>query len=337
MMSPMLIGTIILTLGWIWSLRWIAQWVTAGMRNELNTLARTLDETRKMLIDTQRDVNHLQQNQVPNYSHQLRDLLAWRQQCETILEQFNRCQEQTQVKIRNVDAMCQTLDRDLDRLEQSHHQHRQNLSVVTDVVRKMKTGSVSHLQTEVDALKDLIRATPRGEVKRPSSVERKSSSPSKSLGVKTIETFLTQNNIHFETEWKFPGLRHKRELKSDFYTQDPVSIIEYDGHSAHFNDPRQKLRDRKKNSYFRENNIPILRIAGEVNPDVLADWFVKVRDGINLGFNPESGFVPHLFWVHGEDYVTLNREFGLYHDDDDKGLPLRLNGLGKPGLYTAEI
>lgn len=51
--------------------------------------------------------------------------------------------------------------------------------------------------------------------------------------------------------------------------KNPANVyfaVELDGHESHKNDERTKINDEFKNRVFRENNIPLLHLGGDVNP-----------------------------------------------------------------------
>lgn len=90
---------------------------------------------------------------------------------------------------------------------------------------------------------------------------------------KIISTFLTQNNISFVPQYPFPDCRSKYVLKFDFALVDENDqvkhLIEYDG-KQHF-EPIDyfggvegfkdlQKRDKIKNQYCIDNNIPLLRL-----------------------------------------------------------------------------
>lgn len=88
-----------------------------------------------------------------------------------------------------------------------------------------------------------------------------------------ISLYLDKINIKYEKYKKFDGLIYKNGLNFDFYLSDLNLLIEYDG-EHHFEvvdyskDPDTnmnkfeltKLRDKIKNDWASENNIPLLRI-----------------------------------------------------------------------------
>lgn len=106
----------------------------------------------------------------------------------------------------------------------------------------------------------------------------------KSKGELYIFNILKTNNIKFITEKKFKDCFHKKELRFDFYLIDYNICIEYDG-IQHFKpseifggDEGYKSlikRDKIKNNYCEENNIPLIRIA--YNEDI----FFKLKEELN--------------------------------------------------------
>lgn len=96
----------------------------------------------------------------------------------------------------------------------------------------------------------------------------------KSKGEFTIAKILTENNINFKREFKFLDLKDKGYLKFDFAIFDDsdnlLYLIEYDG-IQHFKANERgwnttehllniQRRDRLKDEYCQNNNIPLIRI-----------------------------------------------------------------------------
>lgn len=94
-----------------------------------------------------------------------------------------------------------------------------------------------------------------------------------SKGEKFIEDYLTNQNISFATQVKFNDCRHKNTLPFDFgivnNDKKIIALIEFDG-KQHFEPVKawggkerlkqNQLRDKIKNDYCKEQNIPLLRI-----------------------------------------------------------------------------
>lgn len=93
-----------------------------------------------------------------------------------------------------------------------------------------------------------------------------------SKGATKINNYLEDNNIDFDLEYSFDDLKARGKLKFDFAIKDNdelLFLIEYDG-EQHFNTIKyfeehepfriRKYRDRIKNSYCFNNDIPLLRI-----------------------------------------------------------------------------
>ncbi len=85
---------------------------------------------------------------------------------------------------------------------------------------------------------------------------------------KKINTTLTELNVKFETQKKFPTCKYINELPFDFYINknDKEFVIEYDGR-FHFEPifstedlKLQKIRDNIKTKFCIDNNIILLRI-----------------------------------------------------------------------------
>lgn len=99
---------------------------------------------------------------------------------------------------------------------------------------------------------------------------------SNSLSERIIQDYLIENNIKYETEVKFEGLKYKMSLRFDFkiYTKDSFILLEYDG-IQHFKPvdywrgeeglEERKIKDNIKNSFCEENNIDLYRISYEDN------------------------------------------------------------------------
>lgn len=97
---------------------------------------------------------------------------------------------------------------------------------------------------------------------------------SASKGEAVIIKFLSENNIEFITQHKFPDCKNKRPLPFDFYLPGLNICIEYDG-MGHYKvinrskDSEYNLsryiqiikHDKIKNDYCIENNIKLIRIS----------------------------------------------------------------------------
>jgi hypothetical protein len=94
-----------------------------------------------------------------------------------------------------------------------------------------------------------------------------------SKGEAAIAKYLNQLKIKFYDYHGFPGLVHKNALKYDFYLYELNLLIEFDG-EHHFkvinrskdmcknieNFEQIKIRDKIKDKWALDNNIPLLRI-----------------------------------------------------------------------------
>lgn len=89
-----------------------------------------------------------------------------------------------------------------------------------------------------------------------------------SKGEMLVSKILKKNNIHFEREKRFEGMKHRSYLRLDFYLPEYRIGIEYDG-EQHFKEvsiwggkeglENTKWRDGIKDEYCRNNNIILLR------------------------------------------------------------------------------
>jgi very-short-patch-repair endonuclease len=107
-----------------------------------------------------------------------------------------------------------------------------------------------------------------------------------SRGNMRVSQYLTNNDIKFESEKKFPGMRYKQSLFLDFYLPDSNLAIEFDGRQ-HFEVvdvfggkeefEKIQIRDRIKNEFCRETGIHLLRIRyDEINDtEKLIESFVN--------------------------------------------------------------
>ena len=101
-----------------------------------------------------------------------------------------------------------------------------------------------------------------------------------------IQQFLENNEIEFEQHKTFEDCKDTRELSFDFYLPEYNLLIEYDG-KQHFEPieffggktefEKQLRRDKIKNRYAAENNIPLLRIPYTVEGEAIAE---EVRNKI---------------------------------------------------------
>lgn len=96
-----------------------------------------------------------------------------------------------------------------------------------------------------------------------------------SQGEIRVSKYLSNNDIKFESEKKFLGMRYKQSLFLDFYLSNFNLAIEFDG-IQHFRPVERfggqtefedtQLRDRIKNEFCQENGISLLRIRyDEIN------------------------------------------------------------------------
>ena len=93
-----------------------------------------------------------------------------------------------------------------------------------------------------------------------------------SKGENRIAKYLSSKNIKYTKNKIFKTLKHKSYLKPDFYLEDLILLIEYDGEGHYFacfgSTPEEKQqrfedcqrRDKIKNEWALKNNIPLLRI-----------------------------------------------------------------------------
>ena len=93
-----------------------------------------------------------------------------------------------------------------------------------------------------------------------------------SKGENRVAKYLSENNISFIPQKTFKTLRDINPLFPDFYLDDLILLIEYDGHGHYIpcfgSTPEEKQkhledtqrRDKVKNEWAKANNIPLLRI-----------------------------------------------------------------------------
>ena len=107
-----------------------------------------------------------------------------------------------------------------------------------------------------------------------------------SKGEKEIRNILNENNIKFESQKIFDKCKYKRKLPFDFYLPDYNICIEYDG-KQHYKPidyfggekelEKNKIRDKIKNNYCKNNNIKLLRIKYNDNDNIID----KIKNIIN--------------------------------------------------------
>lgn len=95
-----------------------------------------------------------------------------------------------------------------------------------------------------------------------------------SKGEKFIKSYLINNNIKFEREKTFAGLRDKKLLRFDFYLPDYNLCIEFDG-IQHYKAQtwmggedkfkKQQYHDKLKNEFCKKHDIKLLRISYRYN------------------------------------------------------------------------
>lgn len=109
----------------------------------------------------------------------------------------------------------------------------------------------------------------------------------KSSGEKEIKCFLQKQGIIYYTEYSFNNCREKKPLRFDFYLPEigpNGACIEFDG-VQHYIESRlysksitletRQRRDRIKNEYCKNNNIPLLRIPywdQDNIESILSEW-----------------------------------------------------------------
>lgn len=97
-----------------------------------------------------------------------------------------------------------------------------------------------------------------------------------SQGEKFIQNWLDKNNIKYESQKKFKGLKDKALLSYDFYLPNQKVLIEYQGaqhyESIRFNGSRkksnlqkQKFHDKLKEDYAKEHGYKLLQIYYKIN------------------------------------------------------------------------
>ena len=97
-----------------------------------------------------------------------------------------------------------------------------------------------------------------------------------SHGERKVANILRKLEIKYEREKTFPTLRDKALLPIDFWLPDLRIIIEFDG-EQHYRERSRGIykgklksiqrRDRIKDKWAKERNIPMLRIKWDENPD----------------------------------------------------------------------
>ena len=95
-----------------------------------------------------------------------------------------------------------------------------------------------------------------------------------SLGERKITKILTDNNIIYIPQHKFPDCKYIKPLSFDFYLPIENLCIEYDGKQhyepiKHFGGEESfketQIRDKIKTNYCKENNIHLIRIRYDEN------------------------------------------------------------------------
>lgn len=90
------------------------------------------------------------------------------------------------------------------------------------------------------------------------------------MGERCTRHFLNNNNVTYESQYKFQDCVYKNKLIFDFYLPNHNILIEYDGQQHHNFDnffhkdyesfEEQQLRDRIKDNYCYVNKIKLIRI-----------------------------------------------------------------------------
>jgi very-short-patch-repair endonuclease len=104
-----------------------------------------------------------------------------------------------------------------------------------------------------------------------------------SNGEKEVRLLLRKSRIKFEPQHRFDDCRHINPLPFDFYIPKYNLCIEYDGRQHYEPIPyfggeeafeKNQLRDKIKNNYCKDNNIPLIRIRYDENVEE------KVNEGL---------------------------------------------------------
>lgn len=104
-----------------------------------------------------------------------------------------------------------------------------------------------------------------------------------SIGENKIYDILTENNISFVKEKRFPDCKNIKHLRFDFYLQEKNICIEYDGRQHFCNSSwggdeelqKRIINDQIKNQYCKDNNIRLIRIRYDEDPKE-----ILLREGI---------------------------------------------------------
>ena len=103
-----------------------------------------------------------------------------------------------------------------------------------------------------------------------------------------IQEYLTSNNIDFVSQYSFQDCRYKYKLKFDFalFKNNQIFyLIEYDGQQHYkpidfyggkeFFD-KTKARDKIKNEYCTQHNIPLLRLKYDLTDDEIKEQIANI-------------------------------------------------------------
>jgi len=126
---------------------------------------------------------------------------------------------------------------------------------------------------------------------------RKSLTKTISSGEMKVRTWLVSNQKVFEEQKEIPGMVNpitNKNLKIDFLVTTEIGYIaiEFDGsqHTSPFSDyhpdmksfRKQRIRDKAKNSFCKENSIKMLRISYKQKDRInriLSDYFNNISNG----------------------------------------------------------
>lgn len=142
-----------------------------------------------------------------------------------------------------------------------------------------------------------------------------------SKAVKEIKEILENNNIEYEIEIIFEDLIYKSNLKFDFKFNN--IIIEYDG-QQHFSEKlawsetsykRQKIRDKIKNEWIKNNNYLFIRIPYTINLNnlnfiILSIYYNTLNEKIISDFNLYV-YDPNTKVIYNEItyYTNINTQY----------------------------
>lgn len=113
----------------------------------------------------------------------------------------------------------------------------------------------------------------------------------KSRREELIDSFLSDNDVSCESEYRFEDCKNDRCIPFDFYLPTYNTLIEYDG-EQHFRPvdfwggeeafKYRQQNDEIKNKYCKENNITLLRLPYTLTDDEIKEQILNILNPVTI-------------------------------------------------------